>query len=208
MHSPGRTWSRIINIVNYFFVPIRLIIPQPLVAKIPLLRTNEEERAYRVLTEYRGKALDVGCGANRIIKTYRLFGHEGIGVDVYDWHGPDMVVLNTANLPFDFQSFDTISFVACLNHIPNRDDVLRETRRLLKPDGQIIITNLSPLVSRIWHKIAFWDDDQHIRGMKEGEVWGFSERELYNIVTAHGFRLKKRVGFMWGLNHLYIFEIK
>jgi SAM-dependent methyltransferase len=200
--------QQLVELINVIFVPIRLAIPQPILSKIPVLRTNEEERCYRTLAEYHGVALDIGCGANGVIKHYRRAGNQGTGVDVYGWEGPDLIVPDSAHLPFESRSFDTISFVACLNHIPNRVDVLKEARRLLKQDGRVLITNLRPWVSRIWHKIAFWDPDQHERGMKDGEVFGFSDRALIEILDGAGFALVKRVGFMWGLNHLYVFELK
>jgi len=197
----------LVDAVNFLCVPLRLMIPQPLLARIPVLRTNEEERRNRVLAEYRGKALDLGCGANRLIRTYRESGRKGSGVDVYDWDGPDLIVPDTSRLPFAPRSFDTISFVACLNHIPNRFDALQEAGRVLKPGGRVIITNLTPVVSMVWHKLAFWDADQHERGMKAGEVWGFSDRQLRELLDQAGFRCVKKVGFMWRLNHLYVFEL-
>lgn len=196
----------LIDSVNFICVPLRLAIPQPIIRKIPVLRTNEEERSYRTLTEYRGRALDIGCGSNRIIKSYRAAGNQGMGVDVYGWDGPDLIVEDTSRLPYDSNSMDTISFVACLNHIPNRVAVLKESRRILKPDGRVLITNLTPIISRTWHRVAFWDADQHERGMKEGEVFGFNDRELREMLDKAGFTFVKRIGFMWGLNHLYVFR--
>ena len=198
----------LVDMINFVCVPVRLLIPQPIISKIPILRTNEEERALRILAEYRGVALDIGCGSNRIIKSYRQSGKDGTGIDVYNWDGPDLIVEDTSDLPFAPKTFDTISFVACLNHIPNRLDVLREASRILKPTGKVLITNLTPVVSQIWHRIAFWDADQRERGMKEGEVWGFRDSELREMLAGVGFRFVKKVGFMWGLNHLYVFEPK
>jgi ubiquinone/menaquinone biosynthesis C-methylase UbiE len=201
-------FQMILNVINFFCVPIRLMIPQPLLAKLPVLRTNEQERRYRTLKEYQGRALDIGCGSNVIVKSYRSEGGEGIGVDVYEWDGPDLIVPDTAHLPYESGDFDTISFVACLNHIPNRMDVLKEAYRLLKSDGRVLITNLTPLISQIWHTIAFWDSDQHERGMKEGEVWGFTDADLREMLDQTGFECVKRISFMWGLNHLYICKQK
>ncbi|MGD1075757.1 MAG: methyltransferase domain-containing protein [Thermodesulfovibrionales bacterium] len=195
-----------IELINFIFVPVRLLIPQPILRKIPLFRTNEDERSLIALSEMSGKALDIGCGNNRVMREYRVSGGEGLGVDVFDWGGPDLVVDNTAQLPFHSGAFDSISFIACLNHIPNRLEVLGEAHRLLKPGGRLLITNLTPLVSALWHRIAFWDADQRVRGMKEGEVWGFTDRELRDMVSKKGFRLTRKRSFMWGLNHLYIFE--
>ena len=72
-----------------------------------------------------GYLLDIGCGTNELVKKYQ---GKGIGVDVYQWGEVDVVVENTANLSFDEQTFDTVTIIAALNHIPNREEVLMETR--------------------------------------------------------------------------------
>jgi hypothetical protein len=67
-----------------------------------------------------------------------------------------------------------------------------------------VITNLTPAISRLWHAWAFWDKDQHQRGMKEGEVWGFSHDELAWLLKQAEFQIVKRQRFSWGFNNLYI----
>ena len=77
----------------------------------------------------------------------------GIGVDVHDWGGGAMIVKDTSNLPFMDETFDTITLIACLNHIPYREAVLRETHRLIKPGGQLIITMIDPILGDIGHTL-------------------------------------------------------
>ena len=161
-------------LVNQALLPLKLVVPQPLIAKVPYLATNYDIRIGVSLQAVKGKLLDIGCGTNRLVKAYRAKGGEGTGVDVYQWDGVDLLVEDTSKLPFPDASFDTITFIACINHIPNRLDVLREAHRLLTPDGRVVLTNLPPGLSRLWHAWAFWDNDQHERGMAEGEVFGFT----------------------------------
>ena len=191
---------------NQVLFPLKMIVPQPAVRRLPGLTTNEDIRVGMVLKHVRGRLLDIGCGKNRLARAYRAAGGDGIGVDAYDWGNVDLVVPNTAHLPYDRGSFETISFVACLNHIPNRAEVLLEASRLLAPSGRLLVTNLSPGISRLWHWYAFWDEDQHKRGMKDGEVYGFSRAELHSLLEASGFRVTGRVAFSWGLNSLYVCE--
>ncbi len=196
-----------LDVINFVLVPVRLSVPQPILAKIPILRTNEDERIRVVLSELKGVVIDIGCGNNLLIQRYRSKGGEGIGVDVFDW-GADLIVENSDRLPFETASFDCATFVASFNHIPNRIEVLREVHRLLKPGGKLLITNLTPFISFLWHKIIYWDEDQSVRGMKEGEVWGFTGSELTAMVCNENFVLIKKRGFTWRLNHLFIFERK
>lgn len=192
--------------VNMVLFPLKMVVPQPVVQKIPGLLSNYDIRVNLVLQQVKGKLLDIGCGDNRLVRTYQKNGGEGVGVDVYNWGDVDLIVKDTSKLPYDDHSFDTVTFVACLNHIPNRGDVLREARRLLKPDGQVVLTNLTPAISAVWHKWAFWDQDQHERGMEEGEVWGFTDVELHKLLCDGGFKVKEQSAFSWGLNHIYIAE--
>jgi SAM-dependent methyltransferase len=191
--------------LNQVLLPAKLLVPQPVVGRIPGLTTNKEIRTGIVLQAVQGRLLDIGCGTNALVHAYRSGGGDGVGVDIHPWPGVDLLVENTAKLPFAEESFDTIALVACINHIPNRVDVLREARRLLRPKGRVLITNLTPTLSRIWHGWAFWDADQHERGMKPGEVYGLTRRELIALVESTGFRFVRRVPFSWGLNSLYVF---
>lgn len=195
-------------LLNFFLFPFKMIIPQPIINKIPYLKTNKEIRLSLALQNTTGLLLDIGCGENDLVKKYKLQGGDGLGVDVYDWGSVDMVVKDTASLPFENEKFDTITFIACLNHIPNRVEVLKEAKRILKKDGKIIITNLTPFISLIWHKWAYWDDDQHERGMEEGEVWGFKSKEIEKIFLDTGYYIFYKKKFSFFLNNYYIIKKK
>lgn len=168
---------------------------------------NRLELARRqiVLRHVQGRYLDIGCGLNHAVRDYRGRGGDGIGLDVYDFGGADLLLQDTTDLPFPTSSFDTISFIACLNHIPHRETVLREANRLLKPDGKLLITMIPPRLSAFWHWfVRRWDDDQTERGMKEGEVWGLSAGEIRRLLTDAGLTLIEHRRFVVGLNNLYI----
>ena len=113
--------EKLVDFINFALVPLRLVIPQPILRKIPLLRTNLEERTRVVIAEYEGNALDIGCGTNVLIEQYRSIGNKGEGVDVYPWKDDIVIVKDTTCLPFETAEFDSVSFVACINHIPNRN---------------------------------------------------------------------------------------
>jgi SAM-dependent methyltransferase len=194
--------------LNQALLPVKLLVPQPIISKLPILKTNHQIRTGLVLQAVHGRLLDIGCGENYLVQQYRSAGADGLGVDVYPWPNVDRIVEDTAKLPFEDGSFDTITFVACINHIPNRVDVLREARRVLAPGGKVVLTNLTPTLSRLWHRWAFWDDDQHERGMKPGEVYGFTHEDLVALLSEAGYRLVERRPFSWHLNCLYTFEPK
>ena len=163
------------------------------------------QRVKAVLPHVRGRLLDLGCGSNRLVRHYS----NGVGVDVHPWPGADLVVDDTAALQWDSHSFDTITIVAALNHIPNRAAVLNECRRVLRPGGRVVITMLTPRTSRLWHWLrGSWDADQRERGMRAGEVYGFTFRELIALFERSGFALLARQRFMLGLNCVYTFGVR
>ncbi len=190
--------------VNQITFPLRQLVPQPVIARLPGLKTNKQVRTELVLSCVQGRLLDIGCGDNRLVAAYRQKGGKGVGADVYPWPGVDCHVENTAHLPFEAGAFDTVTFVACLNHIPNRLDVLREAKRLLSPEGRVVLTNLPPFLSRVWHAWAFWDPDQHERGMGKDEVWGFTWPELEDLLAQAGFSIAFHAKFNWSLLDLVV----
>lgn len=171
-------------------------------AVIPRIIADLEKRRIRIVAvNARGRLLDVGCGENRLVREYG----NGTGVDVHDWGDVDVVVPSSGDLPFPDRSYDTVSFLACLNHIPNRDEALREARRVLRDDGILLATMIPPVISAIWHHIVEpWDHDQSHRGMQEGEVWGFTSSQMRELFERAGFQLVSKRGFIFGLNTLYI----
>ena len=155
-----------------------------------------------VLPYIRGYFIDIGCGTNQLVRAYR---GRGVGVDIHQWGNVDFVVDNTANLPFDDGTFDTVAIIASLNHIPNRSAVLAEANRILKDQGRIIVTMIPPRISRIWHYVRRpWDADQRERGMKEGEKFGLTCEEVRSHLIAAGFEIWRREKFMLGINSLTV----
>jgi SAM-dependent methyltransferase len=160
-------------------------------------------RTRTVLPHVRGRLLDIGCGHNDLVLAYGR--DKGTGVDVHPWEGCDVVVPDTAKLPFKDGEFETATIIAALNHIPNRGDVLKEAHRVLAPGGRILITMLGPTVSKVWHFVRRpWDEDQTERGMKDGEVWGITPAAVRDLLRNAGFEPTKEQGFMLGLNRLYV----
>jgi ubiquinone/menaquinone biosynthesis C-methylase UbiE len=168
----------------------------------PIGRALMKWRIATVLPYLSGRVLDVGCGTNELLRAYQ---GEGIGIDVHPWDGVDLIVENSARIPFEDNSFDTVSCVAALNHIPNREEFLLEAYRLIRPGGALVITMIPPRISRVWHFLQSpWDSDQKERGIKPGEVYGISLQEMRSLLRAAGFLIAREKGFMLGINRIYV----
>jgi len=160
-----------------------------------------EQRIQNVLPYCKGSLLDIGCGTNELVKRYG----NGIGVDIVDWGGGATIVTDTSQLPYPAGTFDTVTFLASLNHIPNRKEVLKEAARLIKPDGALIVTMINPLLGIIAHKFFFWVGEEKVRGRQEGEKDGMWTKEIFSLAREAGFRLKTHKKFLFLMNNLYIF---
>ena len=194
------------GIYEFLFLPIRIILKPEPVRKMGLTPISDE-RHQIVEKHLKGKLLDIGCGNNLIARNYG----DGIGVDVYQWDGIDALV-DTRCLPFGSKTFDTIVFMANLNHIPEhiRTEVLQEAKRVLKDNGQFLITMLTPKLGYIGHKYVFgWrDEDQIERGMKEGESFGLSQNQIKDILDLAQIQITHHQSFTYGLNHLFFAKKK
>ena len=169
--------------------------------KDPLGRFLLNWRLKKVLPHVRGQVLDIGCGTNELVRRHG----QGMGVDIYQWGDVDLVVEDTSRLPLERESFDTVTCIAALNHIPNREAVLREACRVLKPGGTLILTMIPPRVSALWHILRKpWDVDQHERGMAEGEVYGMTKAQVLALLKKAGFQLDFQHSFQAGINTLYL----
>ena len=118
----------------------------------------DDERVIVALKYSKGKVLYVGCGANSFVRSYL---GKGTGIDVFPWDGVDVVVKDAGRLPFKDKNFDTVSYLACLNHIPNRAVALSEAHRVLRSNGRVVVTMIPPLWGRFIHWIRFKNDPDH-----------------------------------------------
>jgi SAM-dependent methyltransferase len=175
------------------------------------------ERLDYAAREVIGLCLDVGCGRqNRFVTQY--LGGNGIGVDVFPYAGlmPEQLVEDLAVFPFPAGHFDSVSFLASINHIPEgkRDAELSEAYRVLRPGGNVIVTMGNPVAEVLVHRLLrFYDrvlgtsfDLDGERGMHEDEAYYLSDDEIRGRLERAGFDhiSKKRFATQWGLNHLFV----
>jgi SAM-dependent methyltransferase len=176
------------------------------------LTSLRSERLAAVLPELRGRCLDVGAGDNMLLKLYReqLAGtpdagvaDQSAGLDVVDWGGECVIVPDCRILPFQDSIFDTVSFVACINHIPEREEALREACRVLRPGGRVIITMIGRLLGTIGHAIWWYSEDKQ-REVRPEELTGMGRHEVELLLRRVGFTNVSSTTFLYGLNRRYL----
>ena len=187
--------------LSRLLLPLLALISREKAVKLGLVPLDDE-RVIQALNYAKGRALDIGCGANHFIKSYG----NGTGVDVYPWKGVDVVVKDTASLPFENDEFDTVSFIACLNHIPNRIEVLEEADRVLAKNGRIIVTMIPPKWGKFIHWIRFRNDPDHQdRDIDhDHELLGMDPAQVKEMLKNTGYSNVTRKRFVFGINSIYV----
>ena len=192
------TKGSIQSLTDLVAFPLRCLISDDANERIGLTSLRHERCAFTA-RHCEGHVLDVGCGTNKLAAIRRHV----VGVDVFPWPEIDALV-DTTRLPFGDESFDTVTLIACLNHIPRRGEVLGECRRLLKPGGLILVTMISPLIGNVSHRLNRWDPDQRERGMTPDELYGMWNSQVVQLLSDSGFRQVRRRRFLYGLNNLFL----
>lgn len=181
------------------------------------LTSIKDERFEYVASEVSGKCLDIGCGrGNLFVKKY-LNGN-GVGIDVYKYEGleDENIVLDMTKLPFKDKSFDSVTFIADLNHVPkkDRDRELKEAYRCLKNGGNIIVTMPCAFAGILIHRfVHYYDkffgtnyDVDTIRGMHKDEDFYLTDSEIIERLKKAKFVDIKKKYFLtqWGMNHMFV----
>ncbi len=200
---------------DFIGAPLRMAVLPDATSERLHLTSLRGERLGRVLLELCGRVLDVGAGDNALLRLYareaKRLGVDptraqtSVGVDVVDWGGGCTIIKSSAELPFEDASFDTVAYVACLNHIPEREQALVDARRVLRPGGRVVMTMIGRVLGTIGHAIWWYSEDKH-RDVDEHEEMGLDHGEIIRLFDRASFKLVKLEQFVYRLNHLYVFE--
>ena len=104
-----------------------------------------QKRFISLINSYLGKGqpvLDIGCGNGYIMGN--LKANSVIGIDqcfemLAQGNNKNFLCADAENLPFPKDSFDAVYSVDLLEHIPNPDIMVKESSRVLKDNGKLII---------------------------------------------------------------------
>ena len=206
MARPKLLWQSLYDLVG---APLRMVLLPDHVSERFHLTSLRAERLAAVLDETEGRLLDIGAGDNMLVRLHRAASagsdacaQASVGLDVFDWGGGCVIVSDCRKLPFADGVFDTVSFVACLNHIPERRDALREAHRVLRPGGKLIVTMIGKLIGTVGHAIWWYSEDKH-REIQDEELMGIDLSDVVALIGQAGFVDVNVDGFVYGLNSLY-----
>ena len=99
-------------------------------------------------------------------------------------------------------SFDTVVMAALLEHLKFPDAALRETRRLLKPGGSLVLTTPTPLGGRI-HAWGSHLGLTYREAADEHEGF-FASEGLKRLLNEERFNCELYERFLMGMNQLVV----
>ncbi|MBK7960866.1 MAG: class I SAM-dependent methyltransferase [Bdellovibrionales bacterium] len=139
--------------------------------------------------------LDLACGDNRLVNS--LPKGRGTGVDISNYGNcADLVLPSFENLPFSTGSVGAVTVLAAINYFDDPKASLLEIHRVLAPQGVLIVTQLNPQLSKVWHLIR----DRKLKRT------AYSEEHLKRLCRRTNFEMAFKKTFMFGLNNLYCFR--
>lgn len=93
-----------------------------------------------ITTHARGRLADLGCGQVPFYETYRDHVDEVVCVDWIDNPYLDVVADLSEPLPFPDDHVDTVLLADVIEHVPRTEALLRESARILRPGGTVLIS--------------------------------------------------------------------
>lgn len=149
------------------------------------------------------RLLDVGCATGVFLDVARARGYDVVGTDVSE----DMVHYARAEFSIDAHlgpldkhrfpaaSFDCVTLLDVIEHIPSYSELMGEISRILKPGGIILLrTPTEDAFMRSLAKLIHAASFGHIEGpllwfYSFEHVTSFSGRTLSKLVEDHGFKV-------------------
>jgi 2-polyprenyl-3-methyl-5-hydroxy-6-metoxy-1,4-benzoquinol methylase len=154
------------------------------------------------------RLLDVGCFDRSLIERVAERVHAAVGVDpLLEPCDEGRIRLLRGQFPEDFAfsdaSFDCITALAVLEHVPEPERFARECHRLLAPGGRVVLTVPHPAVDRLVDTLRML---RLLDAMSLEEHHGFDVERTQQIFSVAGLRALVERPFQLGLNRLFIFE--
>jgi 2-polyprenyl-6-hydroxyphenyl methylase/3-demethylubiquinone-9 3-methyltransferase len=176
---------------------------------VALLRAESRLRTSWVIAELVAQfgprplaILDVACGGGFLANPLAQAGHDVTGIDLSldslavagrhdDTASVAYLPMDARSLSFPNEHFDVVCMMDFLEHLPERDEVIREAARVLKPGGWFFFHtfNRTPLSWLIAIKGVEWFVQNTPRHMHVLELF-LKPSELRAICTRHGLAVE------------------
>lgn len=154
-----------------------------------------------------GHLLDIGCGHSAaLLRAVAPRIRQGVGIDykvapMQLGHIQTIQQRLTDRLPFPDASFEVVTLLAVLEHLEAEQPILAEIRRVLQPNGKLVLTVPSiwaqPVLEFLSYRLKLIDE-REIRDHKRY----YDRSRLYRaLVEQAQFRQFQHRYFQWGMNN-------
>lgn len=169
----------------------------------PLHRSGVDEDVRCLLSLPQGRLLDVGCGSGEWLLSMRKLGWQVEGVDfdenavkVASLRGLTIHIGSLEAQNFPDGCFDAVTLNHVIEHLPDPVAALKECRRILKGNGQLIL--YTPNNASLGHRVF----KEHWRGLEPPRhLHLFDPASMSALLTLAGFTgfsiQTKNSGYLW-----------
>ncbi len=155
------------------------------------------------LRKYHGPfVLDLGCGDGYQSSHFSLYREDVVGMDISKKrllrakeyaHNVDFIQGDIQHLPFKSKSVGLIYLGQILEHLPKPLQLLKESNRVLKVGGLLLLdtpskTNIVDDLFRLF-KITSFDTEKWGLNLDPGHIHFFSYKDITNLVNNSGFTI-------------------
>ena len=149
--------------------------------------------------------LDIGCAHGFMLEGARQKGFQAFGIEISPAasvareRGFTVYEVPLHELALPAETFDAITIIDVLEHIPDLQGFMKEVNRILKPQGTMLI--VTPDVGSWIAKImkAKWPH------YKREHIFYFSQSSLSSLLRRTGFSVEFRPGFKY-LSYEYVLQ--
>jgi SAM-dependent methyltransferase len=142
-----------------------------------------------------GRFLDVGCSTGAFVAYAGQQGWDAAGVDVSRWataqaqaRGLHVAIGTLEEQHYPAANFDVVHSSHMLEHVPDPLRVLREMRRILKPDG-LLSLEVPQEVERIYDRIKDRLGSREYPTDPSPHLYFFTARTLRRIIEKADFQV-------------------
>lgn len=140
------------------------------------------------------RVLDAGCGLGYFLLALQGKGAELHGIDVSpasvqyvrEHITPHARTGSVERIPYPDNTFDRVLFCEVIEHVEDDARALREIRRVLKPDGRLVVT--TPSLRGLRATSALKQLGHHHGGEFHYRD-GYEPEKLEGLLTANGYRV-------------------